>query len=90
MRVSTGVYWCRSGCILAMSLPSPVPSASPSCSRTRPSEATGLTSARDNATSPEESKRQRKFDEWKSTQQKRETRESHTFLSEGRRYVSFL
>ena len=77
-----------------MSLPSPGPSASPSCSRTRPSEATGRSSASDNATSPEEStksrKRQQKFDEWKSTQRKAKRNKGESYVSKRGKEVGFF
>ena len=67
-------------------LPSAGPSATSSCSRTRPRDAAGSMAASQDDTSPEETtkkskKRQRKFEEWKSTQRKEKRNKGESYVS---------
>ena len=62
-----------------MSLPTPGPSASPSCSRTRLSGATSP--GETTPTTTKSRKRRRKFEEWKSTQRKSKRNKGESYVS---------
>ena len=70
-------------------------SSPPSCSRTQPSDAAGPSAVGCDATSPEEStkktrKRQRKFEEWKSTQRKAKRNKGESYVSKRGKEVGFF